>query len=80
MSLGLEKRNIIKQGKPFVQFLVMSFARDKWDKIAELMSCTRSTATKNPRVLDMDAWCRIRVNIPDFLEIALTPYSKRTDC
>lgn len=46
MSLGLEKRNIIKQGKPFVQFLVMSFARDKWDKIAELTSCTRSIATK----------------------------------
>lgn len=45
MSLGLEKRNVIKQGKSFVQFLVMSFARDKWDKIVELTSCIRSTDT-----------------------------------
>lgn len=46
MSPGLQRRNIIQQGKPFVQFLVMSFARDKWDKRAELTSCTPSTATK----------------------------------
>lgn len=63
MSLGLvEKRNVIKQGKPFVQFLVMSFARDKWDKIAELASCTRRTDTRNPRVLDMSTRGRICVN------------------
>lgn len=82
MSLGLEKRNVIKQGKSFVQFLVMSFARDKWDKIAELTSCTRSTATKkkkkNPRELDMDARGRICANLPHFLQTALPPY--RTDC
>lgn len=46
MSPGLQRRSIIQQGKPFVQFGVMSFARDKWDEIAELTSCTTSTATK----------------------------------
>lgn len=60
MSPGLQRRNINKQGKPFVQFLVMSFARDKWDKIAELTSCTTSTATK---ILGYWTWIHSRIGL-----------------